>query len=181
MADIAIAIIYKSDSAEAGRFMGETGLHGTNDYAIYRTDSQLIYNRLYNGDDFTGDLDGQGNVNSLDFSIEDNRLWVRLSTNKAGDKIEGYADGTYEPINIIAQCLNPDKTANNTYNGSAEVVVKNPNGNTRYVECTFTNGKLTAHFVPRKSGIYEIHQVEKNGAKLEDPLKIKVYHKAVSI
>tara|TARA_Y100000310_G_C20692047_1_gene822950 strand:+ start:23 stop:616 length:594 start_codon:yes stop_codon:yes gene_type:complete len=195
---LAIAFAKKSDGSKVGYVHSIDGLHGDDafylqaaadnfggapsDYAIYRTNDTVISERLRVDDDFIAIIDGQGNISSLDFSIEDNRLLVELSTDKAGDKIRALPDGTYDPINIIVQLYEPDgETLNTTYNGIIEVIVINPNKQKRYVEAAVTNGTLTTPFVPRHLGIYEIKEIVKNGTKLKAPLSIKVYHEAVSV
>lgn len=151
-------------------------------WRIYSDTDGETYTRLSNGDDFTADLDGQGNINSLDFSIEDSRKIVKLSTNVDRNRIEAFPDGTYEPLNIIVQAYENDGvTINNNYNGTVEVLVSNPSGKEVHVEATLTNGFLETPFVPRHTGVYKVREVIKNGAKIGNMLEIDVYIKAVSV
>jgi hypothetical protein len=198
MSSLAIAFARKNDGSKVAWAHSTDLLHGddafyldqlpenfggvVDDYSMYRTDDIDIANRLKNDDDFTAVMDGQGNITSLDFSIEDNRLLVGLSTNREGDKIRALPNDTYDPINIIVQVYEPDgETLNTTYNGTVDVIVVNPNRQKRYIEAVITNGTLTTAFVPHHSGIYEISEIIKNGTKLKNKLCIKVYHEAVSI
>ena len=52
------------------------------DYSVYQTTDQAIIKKVLAGKSYNLVLDVQGNLTGLDFSVEDNKLWLNFSIDK---------------------------------------------------------------------------------------------------
>ncbi len=155
----------------------------TTDYLIFRTTDDAVRSRLHCYDEFEGTIVG-GIVTGLDFSLEDAKQKVGITTDVAGDRVRRYVDGTFDTINVTVTIYNSDNSVDTTFNDTKTFNILNTENKVIPSEISFTNGAATFQFKPAHFGYYTfpaeiVRTGENEEFRVKSRVRIQVYYKAV--
>lgn len=128
--------------------------HGgvASDYLAYQTTDSTIHSRVSNGDEFVGTI-SNGVVTGLDFTPEDSKGWVRVSTDI--DRINLADDGSVSaPVNVTVDILDSAKNLDTNYNGVVTLCALTPKSVMVCIDVTIISGTKTFPFTPKSHGPY---------------------------
>ena len=146
---------YGSDTVPESTFLQKAvNSHGgaQSDYLAYKTTDSVIHGRVSNGDEFVGIISG-GVVTGLDFTAEDSKGWIRVSSDV--DRIALADNGTVvSPVQVTVEVLDSAKTLDTAYNGVVTLCALTPKNVVVCIDVTIVNGTKTFPFTPRSHGPY---------------------------
>lgn len=155
----------------------------SSDYYVYHVTDEDIIERLFNADDCVCTLNDDSEVTGIDFSTEDAKGWLSISTDVTGDRVRRYLDGSCDEINIIAEVLLADgETRDTSFNGTLTIVTLSPNGKEVEIDADFTSGYHTERFYPADFGTYSIPKdtirTKDGSVRVQNQVFITAYYKA---
>jgi len=95
----------------------------------------------------------KGSIASLNFSIEDDKKWLRITTNNSVVKANGKSS-----VIVSIETLNSNKSEiDSTINGGVKIPIVLPSGQSMNSEFRFYNGKASKKFTSLDIGVLQIN------------------------
>lgn len=152
------------------------------DYLVYKTDDVDIKVRIFQQDSFIGTIE-DNEVTGIDFSLEDNKQWVKIETDVVNNRQRLYLNGSSDELNINATIYQSDKvTIDTSFNETVTINCITPSGKVIPIDAVFSEGTHSERFYPTDFGYYIIPEdkihCSDGQLKVIEQLKIEVFYKA---
>lgn len=149
------------------------------DYIVVKTNDSNIIERVFRQDEYQ--YFDEGEVISFDFSLEENKRWIKFQTDSPENMQRMYLDKTSDELFISATMLKSDGvTLDSSFNEKIKIYCVNPHGQKIPIVAKFNFGQHSQRFYPQEFGDYlipeDVFKCSGNKYRVVNQLKIEVYY-----